>query len=261
MLNISGDQSQSFSETQFKNNTISNDNCEKLEMNNELVEGANLALDPHKTNRKNFEPSALSSLLNLKAVAASRASLTRRFSSNNSPSETPNTEEKYATLVEPDTCTSPSITSGLSMNVFQSKKSFSVNPFSRQQQVGHGICPEKNYSQNDAMKLTCNSKNTNQQHFSLKDISKEPKAYPLSNCNKINVDSPNSHLRSNPTLFSGISGFARLHDFADPLPSPASAVASLTRDLESDLNRLELRDWASQGQYVVKPQVISNWRS
>ena len=50
-------------------------------------------------------------------------------------------------------------------------------------------------------------------------------------------------------------GIPRLHDFADPLPSPASAVASLTRDLESDLHQLELRDWAVQGQYVVKPQV------
>lgn len=47
---------------------------------------------------------------------------------------------------------------------------------------------------------------------------------------------------------------ARLHEVSDPLPSPASAVASLTRDLESTLHTLDLQA-AMRGQYVVKPQV------
>ena len=46
-----------------------------------------------------------------------------------------------------------------------------------------------------------------------------------------------------------------MHAFDDPLPSPASTVASLTRELEDTLQTLDLQA-AMRGQYVVKPQVI-----
>ena len=44
----------------------------------------------------------------------------------------------------------------------------------------------------------------------------------------------------------------------DPtLPSPASAVASLTRDLEQSLSLQS----AMRGQFVVKPQVTPHWQT
>ena len=49
-----------------------------------------------------------------------------------------------------------------------------------------------------------------------------------------------------------MTSVTRLHEVSDPLPSPASAVASLTRDLETTLDLQA----AVRGQYVVKPQVV-----
>ena len=50
-----------------------------------------------------------------------------------------------------------------------------------------------------------------------------------------------------------------LHDQSSssdhPIPSPASTVASLTRDLEDTLHNLDL-EAAQRGLYVVKPQVF-----
>ena len=43
-------------------------------------------------------------------------------------------------------------------------------------------------------------------------------------------------------------------EFDDTLPSPASTVASVTRELEDTLQTLDLHT-AMRGQYVVKPQV------
>ena len=43
-------------------------------------------------------------------------------------------------------------------------------------------------------------------------------------------------------------------EFDDSLPSPASTVASVTRELEDTLQTLDLHT-AMRGQYVVKPQV------
>ena len=51
-----------------------------------------------------------------------------------------------------------------------------------------------------------------------------------------------------------------MHPFDEPLPSPASTVASLTRELEDTLQTLDLQA-AMRGHYVVKPQVNITDRS
>ena len=65
----------------------------------------------------------------------------------------------------------------------------------------------------------------------------------------------NSPLFNKPTHHCTTST-PRLHVFNDPLPNPASTVASLTRELEDTLHTLDLQA-AMRGQYVVKPQVFT----
>lgn len=64
--------------------------------------------------------------------------------------------------------------------------------------------------------------------------------------------------RLNPKYFTSTPRLMLFDSHSDnPLPSPASTVASLTRELEDTLQTLDLRA-AMRGQYVVKPQVL-NW--
>jgi len=60
------------------------------------------------------------------------------------------------------------------------------------------------------------------------------------------------HLFSSP-VFSTSTPTPRPYFTIEPIPSPASTVASLTRELEDTLQTLDLHT-AMQGQYVVKPQ-------
>ena len=66
---------------------------------------------------------------------------------------------------------------------------------------------------------------------------------------------------SSPTSVFNVHGHPtttstpRLHESDHPIPSPASTVASLTRDLEDTLHNLDL-EAAQRGLYVVKPQVL-----
>ena len=57
-------------------------------------------------------------------------------------------------------------------------------------------------------------------------------------------------------VFSTSTPTPRPYFTIEPIPSPASTVASLTRELEDTLQTLDLHT-AMQGQYVVKPQVIT----
>lgn len=59
-------------------------------------------------------------------------------------------------------------------------------------------------------------------------------------------------------VFSTSTPTPRPYFTIEPIPSPASTVASLTRELEDTLQTLDLHT-AMQGQYVVKPQVITNY--
>ena len=65
------------------------------------------------------------------------------------------------------------------------------------------------------------------------------------------------HLFSSP-VFSTSTPTPRPYFTIEPIPSPASTVASLTRELEDTLQTLDLHT-AMQGQYVVKPQVFTNY--
>ena len=203
--------------------------------------------------KKGFDTSAFTSRINLMGVAVSRTSLSRRLSSNNSPSETPIVERSNP-IADSDTSTNSSSTSGFSLNMFHSKKPFIMKPFPKQQQEQIRL-KESRYMQSEASQFRHDLGRDNNQRPFLQGKVNEEQHVSTPRSSNINLTIQHSQVRPSPSLFPGTSGFARLHDFADPLPSPASAVASLTRDLESDLNQLELRDWAVQGQYVVKPQV------
>jgi hypothetical protein len=67
------------------------------------------------------------------------------------------------------------------------------------------------------------------------------------------ITSPTSYI-DRPTT-TNLTSTPRMHEFDDPLPSPASTVASLTRELEDTLQTLDLQA-AMKGQFVVKPQVF-----
>ena len=204
-----------------------------------------------KTFIKGFDASSITGKLNLKAVSVSRNSLTRRISSNNSSMETSNVD-KLVPAVESDASTNSSIASGFTLNMFQTKGPFTLKSLLKQDQKGHEdskqlaqeyLNQQHTHGINDTEMIDCKS-NSVLNHQSNK-----------SNSRNINVSRTTTQYHSHVNSYPGQCATPRLHDFADPLPSPASAVASLTRDLESDLHQLELRDWAIQGQYVVKPQV------
>ena len=191
-----------------------------------------------KTFIKGFDASSITGKLNLKAVSVSRNSLTRRISSNNSSIETSNVD-KLVPAVESDASTNSSIASGFTLNMFQTKGPFTLKSLLKQDQKGHEDpkqLAQEYLKQQHTHRISDSEMIDYKPHSALNNPSNK------SNCRNINV-------------YPGQCAIPRLHDFADPLPSPASAVASLTRDLESDLHQLELRDWAIQGQYVVKPQV------
>ena len=83
-----------------------------------------------KLSKKGFDPSAITSKIN---QAVSRAALSRRFSSNNSPIETPNSE-RISSITDSDgrsvNSSSSSIASGLT-NMFQPKKPSVIKSFSK----------------------------------------------------------------------------------------------------------------------------------
>ena len=62
-----------------------------------------------------------------------------------------------------------------------------------------------------------------------------------------------------PSVLIGkpLTSTPRLHESDHPIPSPASTVASLTRELEDTLHTLDLQA-AMRGLYVVKPQVSNS---
>ena len=196
-----------------------------------------------KASKKSFDAASLAGKLNL---SGNRSSLNQRLLSNISMTEIPSIEESGPAYPS-DTSTN---TSGFTSNMFQTRKTFALKASCKEQ-------PCTNPS------IGMQSEFMQYQHDSDIYISKSPLILGNAECHSANTESSRpinslcqtAHMRPNLSSYPGISGAHRLHDFADPLPSPASAVASLTRDLESDLHQLELRDWANQGQYVVKPQV------
>ena len=202
-----------------------------------------------KASKKSFDAASLAGKLNLKAVSVNRSSLNQRLSSNNSTTEMPSVDE-LGPAYRSDTSTN---TSGFALNMFQTRKTFAVKTFSKEQREPQctnpsiGMQPELIQRQHD-------SDNYNPKSLLIQGNA-ECQSVNVSSSRPMNSLCQTAHMRPNLSSYPGTSGVHRLHDFADPLPSPASAVASLTRDLESDLNQLELRDWANQGQYVVKPQV------
>ena len=233
------------------NSTVYTNQASTDQMSIKNAERINSGSTGHqKHSKKGFDASTITSRINLKAV--SRTSLTRRLSTNSSPSETLCNDQMGATLGS-DTSTNSSITSGFSLNMFQTKKPFVAKVFPKQEQQR---TEDLRYVQPDPLKLWHDPNSYNQRSLCLQGKPNDDAPIDTSsNCN-INLMSQTSQKRPPLSSCPGSSGFARLHYFADPLPSPASAVASLTRDLESDLIKLELRDWAVQGQYVVKPQVM-----
>ena len=205
-----------------------------------------------KTFRKGFDASSITSKLNLKAVSVSRNSLTRRISTNNSSSETSNVD-KLGTAVESDASTNSSVASGFTLNMFQTKGPFAIKTLLKQPEQKR--CEEPKYTQSKTINLTQTREKNHSQTLVFPDNPDTNNPINKSKCRNITLSKETPQNHPNLNVYPGICGIPRLHDFADPLPSPASAVASLTRHLESDLNRLELKDWAVQGQYVVKPQV------
>ena len=191
------------------------------------------------------------------AAVVSRASLSRRLSSNNSPADTPAEDQSSRGGTDQDrksfiSAASSSVSSGFSLKPFASKV------FSKQQNEQtdmKGLA----YPQLEGTQVY-DEFNMVHPHVVFRGKAREEQdsSSSISRAGNVKLTSQTSQKRPSGGLNSGSSGFARLHEFADPLPSPASAVASLTRDLESDLNAhalLELREWAVRGQYVVKPQV------
>ena len=204
-----------------------------------------------KTFIKGFDASSITGKLNLKAVSVSRNSLTRRISSNNSSTETSNVD-KLVPAVESDASTNSSIASGFTLNMFQTKGPFTLKSLLKQDQKGHE--DPKQLAQ-EYLKQQHTHGISDTEMIDCKPYSVLNNPSNKSNCRNINLSRTTTQYHSHVNSYPGQCAIPRLHDFADPLPSPASAVASLTRDLESDLHQLELRDWAIQGQYVVKPQV------
>ena len=202
-----------------------------------------------KVSKKSFDAASLAGKLNLKAVGVTGSSLNQLLSSNNSTTEIPSVDELGAAY-RSDTSTS---TSGFTLNMFQARKPFAVKACSKEQQ-DHQFTNPSVGMQSDLIEFQRDS-----DHYNPKSLHIQGNAdcqfVHASSSRPLNSLCQTTYMRPNHSSYPATSGVHRLHDFADPLPSPASAVASLTRDLESDLNQLELRDWANQGQYVVKPQV------
>ena len=210
-------------------------------------------IDARKPLKKGLDASSITEKFNLKAVTVNRSSLSRRLSSNNSSSDTPSLA-KMSPTVGSDTSTNSSSMSGFGLNMFQTKRPFAVKAFTKPQR--EQLCSkESTYLQSETMQIHQDSNIFNHNNILSQGRTDAEHSANISSSKNMNLLSQTTQTRTNLSSFPGASGFPRLHDFADPLPSPASAVASLTRDLESDLNQLELRDWAVQGQYVVKPQV------
>ena len=210
-----------------------------------------------------FDTSAITSKFNqMGAAVVSKASMGGRLLSSSNTSAQVDfrtmTDDKsgdgsYPTGGQCPVSARSSVTSGFSLNMFQSKKIAAANTTKEHEQ----ITPELQHSkQGERNEDDVNFRVTHNQH-GIEDRHHHITSRGGSNINLMAGQS--SYGRHQTGLTSTTSDFGRLHEFSDPLPSPASAVASLTRDLESDLNAhrlLELRDWALQGQYVVKPQVV-----
>ena len=204
-----------------------------------------------KTFMKAFDTSSITGKLNLKGVSVSRNSLSRRISSHNSHSETSNVD-KLGVVVESDTSTNSSIASGFTLNMFQTRGPFTMKSLLKQDQKAF-VEPKSLFSK--SVEQQRNVGENNEQIVDYSTINDFSNSINKPQSRSINLSNKSAQNHPHLNVYPGLCGIPRLHDFADPLPSPASAVASLTRDLESDLHQLELRDWAVQGQYVVKPQV------
>ena len=161
--------------------------------------------------------------------------------------------DKLSPAAESDASTNSSVASGFTLNMFQTKGPFAIKTLLKQPDQKR--CEEPKQKQSESIKLMQTVEKNYAQTVVFTAHPETNNPVDKSKCRNINLSKEIPQNHPNLNVYPGICGIPRLHDFADPLPSPASAVASLTRHLESDLNQLELRDWAVQGQYVVKPQV------